>query len=531
MDPPHPDDRPGRDWHTCPQCQHQFQIPAGDPSDQRPPSAGRSHPTVPADGPTPIGPLPVGGRRPVARGRTRWRVVAVAGVVLLLAGLALLTHSRRSGTVARWAAPHRGPESARASGQAPRGTEGPAWNELLTRGVVRIEAADARGARVLGAGFVIDASGLVATSLHVVAGAARAEACLLDGSRHRITGFAAARPELDLAILKLDAAPANLAALRLRYGDDPRPLSPVVAIGHPQGVEFSPYDGKVSRVLSTSQLPATSQQFLRRSIAGQQDHRWIQHTAVLAEGNSGGPLLNDRGEVIGINTWVDRGASFGYALHAAYLAELRGRVQDPVVPLHQYPAPAGPRAAPDAAWTAERVAQLHQAARAFGWQPQTGDQYAVLQQLAAAITRARFPESLAADTAAEDVQREALIRAADQVVADLEQQRWEGLGQFTLTNDLAQAALTEPRAGIFFFGVVQRVVSGLHGARGMLVQAAGSDQVVYIPLDGQLLHVAAGSQVLIVGVNDHGQQVEYGDNPLQPLQAPRILGGAVLLLE
>jgi hypothetical protein len=71
-------------------------------------------------------------------------------------------------------------------------------------------------------------------------------------------------------------------------------------------VEFSPFDGKISRLIHTSQLSAATQKFVRELTGSQRDHRWNQHTANLSDGNSGGPLVAENGEVLGINTWVDR---------------------------------------------------------------------------------------------------------------------------------------------------------------------------------------------------------------------------------
>jgi S1-C subfamily serine protease len=205
----------------------------------------------------------------------------------------------------------------------------------LQRGVVEIQSDRPGDEGALGAGFVIDGSGLVATSYHVVSAATRARVRFKDGSVYDVSGYAALDPGVDLAILQLQDPPDHLQSVRLRH-DDPTQLAPVVAVGHPQGVEFSTFDGTVSRVVNTSQLPGRSRAFLNQLMPGGIDHRWIQHTARIAEGYSGGPLLNRDGEVIGINIWTDQQTGVGYALHVDHLHRLQQGMFPEAAPLEKY---------------------------------------------------------------------------------------------------------------------------------------------------------------------------------------------------
>ena len=115
-------------------------------------------------------------------------------------------------------------------------------------------------------------------------------------------------PESDLAILKLNGTPPNVQALDLHYGDGPRDAAQVYAIGHPHNYEFTTTDGIVGRVLKTSQfVDEETKRFLAGSYGDKVDNVWIQHDAKISPGNSGGPLINASGEVVGVNSWVNPG--------------------------------------------------------------------------------------------------------------------------------------------------------------------------------------------------------------------------------
>jgi S1-C subfamily serine protease len=147
--------------------------------------------------------------------------------------------------------------------------------------------------RALGSGFVIDKAGFIVTNFHVIEDAETVEVSFSnnDSMRARIVGRDAST---DLALLKVEA---NSRALRplilgdssaIRVGDD------VLAIGNPFGLERSASRGIVSAV----------QRPLRAPSGFTIDHV-IQTDAALNRGNSGGPLMNSRGEVIGVNSAIE----------------------------------------------------------------------------------------------------------------------------------------------------------------------------------------------------------------------------------
>ena len=149
--------------------------------------------------------------------------------------------------------------------------------------------------RALGSGFVIDKAGHVVTNFHVVENAKSVEVSFSanDSVKAEIVGT---DPSTDIAVLKISAHSRALTPLKLGDSDAVQVGDSVVAIGNPLGQNRSVTSGIVSalqRVISSPNGFAI-------------DHA-IQTDAALNHGNSGGPLLNAAGEVIGVNSQIQTG--------------------------------------------------------------------------------------------------------------------------------------------------------------------------------------------------------------------------------
>jgi S1-C subfamily serine protease len=169
-----------------------------------------------------------------------------------------------------------------------------------------------------GSGFIYDTQGHVVTNAHVVDNGDSFTVTFRDGSRHeaRLIG---ADPSTDLAVIRVDAPAAKLKPLRLADSDAVRVGDAVVAMGSPFGLEQTVTSGIVSA--------------LGREIQSINDFAiddTIQTDAAINHGNSGGPLLNLRGEVIGVNAQIrsESGGNdgVGFAIPSNTVKDIAGRL-------------------------------------------------------------------------------------------------------------------------------------------------------------------------------------------------------------
>ncbi len=155
----------------------------------------------------------------------------------------------------------------------------------------------------LGSGFFVR-DGEIASNLHVIKGAAKGYAKLVgQKTKYDIEGITAVDPQRDLVVLKISAASSPV--LSLGKSDAVQVGEPIYAIGNPQGLEGTFSQGIVSSI---------------RKVGAD---KLLQITAPISPGSSGGPVLNGRGEVIGISVATFRGGqNLNFAIPSSYLKAL-----------------------------------------------------------------------------------------------------------------------------------------------------------------------------------------------------------------
>ncbi len=165
--------------------------------------------------------------------------------------------------------------------------------ESALQSVVGVTALQQQGGQLLassrGTGFVISSSGYIMTNYHVISGGAQFIVTDHDGTEYEAT-FVGGDESLDVAVLKIDA---NLPALALGNSDDTRVGELVVAIGDPAGAGQN-----LTGTVTVGYVSAVNRELMFNNMR----QKFIQMDAAVNPGNSGGPLFNSRGEVIGVVT-------------------------------------------------------------------------------------------------------------------------------------------------------------------------------------------------------------------------------------
>ncbi|NLW07533.1 MAG: PDZ domain-containing protein [Clostridia bacterium] len=156
--------------------------------------------------------------------------------------------------------------------------------------------------RGLGSGFIISADGYILTNQHVISGAQQVKVTVVNYDKPFDARVVGADSALDLAVLKIDAG-QPLPYLKLGDAEKVRVGEWAIAIGNPSGLDHTVTVG----VISAKGRPIDVQDRHYENL--------LQTDASINPGNSGGPLLNLRGEVIGINTAVNAAAQgIGFAI-------------------------------------------------------------------------------------------------------------------------------------------------------------------------------------------------------------------------
>jgi len=160
-----------------------------------------------------------------------------------------------------------------------------------------------------GTGFIISDDGYIVTNAHVLADSngylAQGIKAVTSEQVEKSATFIGYNSNLDLALLKIGG---TYQSIELGNSDDLKIGEKVIAIGNPLGLQFSVSEGIISAI--------------NRDVASNGLPAYIQTDAALNPGNSGGPLINKEGKVVGINNFkISSGESLGFALESNYIKE------------------------------------------------------------------------------------------------------------------------------------------------------------------------------------------------------------------
>lgn len=159
-----------------------------------------------------------------------------------------------------------------------------------------------------GTGFLISSDGYFITNAHVLSGARVVSAVNYEQNEIQAS-FIGYDEDFDIALLKLKG---NYNELKLGNSDEVQVGESVIAIGNPLGLQFSVSEGIISAV---------------NRLGPNEINAYLQTDAALNPGNSGGPLINKKGKVIGINNFkIGGGENIGFALESNYIREITNKI-------------------------------------------------------------------------------------------------------------------------------------------------------------------------------------------------------------
>jgi len=403
----------------------------------------------------------------------------------------------------------------------------PALMEKLTGSVrpalLRVYASG-DGAPRVGAGFVVDSSGLAVTNWSLLAGAQQVAVVTPQGDNFRVHGWLAKDEDADLAVIKIDALPPGEPSLSLST----EPIGASLAF-----IEGAQWNSPIREVEITGKVTANRlPSDLARSVSG--DATWLEHSAPTPSEVAGLPLIDRNGKVAAINSGFGLRRKLGYAIDVTTLSKMLADVDrtatgrsfqneaiaavieggpdvtpkdpadpkttDPVTPdpVTPDPVPSDPTA------TALReMRELREEFTKLDWVPFNEEQSIDLQKLARLVTEAKQNED---DKDINEAHRLVLSAEAEQTLEILRDQPWPRARQISEMNQMiGRNAIRGRDDGVFLFGrivnVSAEVSEDFGNRRLMLVELIGEAYHVALPISSDVDPPEPGSEWLILGVN------------------------------
>jgi hypothetical protein len=197
--------------------------------------------------------------------------------------------------------------------------------KAVENSVVRVDSDNCTGS-----GAIVG-EGLIITNYHVIDGARQIEFVLRNGTKVPCPGYLAVDPTSDLAVLR---APKLNGGTVLKIAPNlPSIGERVAAFGNPKGFSFSTSEGIISSIRKGSEVRQTVGKEAYQILGYSENCTWVQTTAPISHGNSGGPLVNMNSELVGLNTWSWTGQQLNFAISLVNVKQILDRVKPDTKPL------------------------------------------------------------------------------------------------------------------------------------------------------------------------------------------------------
>ncbi len=199
----------------------------------------------------------------------------------------------------------------------------PVMLETVKRGAFQIQMFDDKDGKLgTGSGSLIHEDGYILTNFHVIHGGSKCKVLHAASGELIDAKLWHATPDYDLALLKIDLGdfknedPGKSPMIVSIAQERPDAGNDCWAVGYPLGMGYTVTKGVVNGVRDFEKLPAGVQRSARYS----KDSHWVQTDCTINAGNSGGPLVNRSGQIVGVNTWVyNVGSNLFFALSSEHI--------------------------------------------------------------------------------------------------------------------------------------------------------------------------------------------------------------------
>ncbi|MGY8767900.1 MAG: trypsin-like peptidase domain-containing protein [Pirellulales bacterium] len=202
--------------------------------------------------------------------------------------------------------------------------------QKVEKSVVRVSAKSNTGRESTVTGLVLDNRGSILTNYLMFDGAVSATVHFSDDQSTKVLGFRFVDQGKDLIVLQIDASAHPLNPLTIANGD-PKKGESLLAFGAPLGLNSSPSEGITAGIRSGNETQLAIKGLVGDDLYNDYGYnsatQWIQTTASISLANRGGPLVNMRGELVGINTWqVPSAQNLNFAAHANQVSVMQARL-------------------------------------------------------------------------------------------------------------------------------------------------------------------------------------------------------------